>query len=282
MAKKVNILDLQNRKARGEIITMLTAYDYSSSSLVDAAEIDMILVGDSLGMVVLGYDSTVPVTMEEMLHHCKAVARGAERAFLVGDMPFMSYQASVSEAVRNAGRFLKEGGMDSVKLEGGQEMVPAIRAILDAGIPVLGHIGLTPQSQSKLGGYRVQGKTAAAAKKLLEDALVLETAGCFGIVLEAVPATVAQEISQRLRIPTIGIGAGAGCDGQVLVFHDLLGLYDRLQPRFVKQYAGLRQIIIDAFVAYREEVLSGSFPAAEHTYGMKAEEEEAFLHSLAE
>jgi len=282
MANKVNILDLQNRKARGEVITMLTAYDYSSASLVDAAAIDMILVGDSLGMVVLGYNSTVPVTMDEMLHHCKAVARGAERAFLVGDMPFMSYQAEVGEAVRNAGRFLKEGGMDSVKLEGGQEICPAITAILEAGIPVLGHIGLTPQSQSKLGGYRVQGKTAAAATRLLEDALVLEEAGCFGIVLEAVPAIVAQEISRRLRIPTIGIGAGAGCDGQVLVFHDLLGLYDRLQPRFVKQYADLRQTIINAFVIYREEVSVRSFPAAEHIYSMKAKEEDTFLRLLAE
>lgn len=282
MARKVNILDLQNKKTRGEVITMLTAYDYPSASLVDAAEIDMILVGDSLGMVILGYDSTVPVTMEEMLHHCKAVARGAERAFLVGDMPFMSYQAEAGEAVRNAGRFLKEGGMDSVKLEGGQEMVPAIKAILKAGIPVLGHIGLTPQSQSKLGGYRVQGKTAAAAKTLLENALALEEAGCFAIVLEAVPATVAQAISQRVRIPTIGIGAGAGCDGQVLVFHDLLGLYDRLQPRFVKEYAGLRQTIIDAFVTFREEVRARSFPAAEHTYSMKAEDEDAFLRSLTE
>jgi 3-methyl-2-oxobutanoate hydroxymethyltransferase len=282
MANKVNILDLQNKKDRGEVITMLTAYDYPSASMVDAAAIDMILVGDSLGMVVLGYDSTVPVTMEEMLHHCKAVSRGAERAFLVGDMPFMSYQVEVGEAVRNAGRFLKEGGMDSVKLEGGQEICPAITAILEAGIPVLGHIGLTPQSQSKLGGYRVQGRTAVAAKRLLEDALALQEAGCFGIVLEAVPAIVAQEISRRLRIPTIGIGAGAGCDGQVLVFHDLLGLYDRLQPRFVKQYVSLRQTIIDAFVAFGEEVCARSFPTAEHIYGMKAEEEDAFLRSLAE
>lgn len=282
MAKKVSILDLQNKKNRRAPITMLTAYDYPSASLVDAAMIDMILVGDSLGMVILGYDSTVPVTMEEMLHHCKAAARGTERAFLVGDMPFMSYQADINDAVRNAGRFLKEAGMDSVKLEGGQEMTPTIKAIIAAGIPVLGHIGLTPQSQSKLGGYRVQGRTAAAAKKLLEDALALQEIGCFGIVLEAVPAVVAREISHRLHIPTIGIGAGAGCDGQVLVFHDLLGLYDRLQPRFVKEYADLRQSIIDAFAAYRHEVDNRTFPAQEHTYGMKAEEEEAFLRWLAE
>ena len=282
MTKKVNILDLLDKKNKGEAITMLTAYDYSSASLVDAAGIDMILVGDSLGMVVLGYDSTVPVTMEEMLHHCKAVARGAKQAFLVGDMPFMSYQADVSEAVRNAGRFLKEAGMDSVKLEGGREVAPSIEAIIAAGIPVLGHIGLTPQSQSKLGGYWVQGRTAAAAKTLLEDALALQEAGCFGIVLEAIPTIVAEAISHRLRIPTIGIGAGAGCDGQVLVYHDLLGLYDRLQPRFVKQYASLRQTIVDAFVTYHDEVRNGKFPAAEHTYGMKAEEKEAFLQSLEE
>jgi 3-methyl-2-oxobutanoate hydroxymethyltransferase len=282
MAKKVTILDLQDKKSAGNPITMLTAYDYSSASLVDAAEIDVILVGDSLGMVVLGYESTVPVTMEEMLHHCKAVARGAKHAFLVGDMPFMSYQAAVGEAVHNAGRFLKEAGMDSVKLEGGKEMLPAIEAINAAGIPVLGHIGLTPQSQSKLGGYRVQGRTAAAAMGLLEDALALEKAGCFGLVLEAVPAVVAQEISRRVAIPTIGIGAGAGCDGQVLVYHDLLGLYDRLQPRFVKEYASLRQVIVEAFFSFRTEVGSRDFPAAEHTYGMKAEEEAAFLRALAE
>jgi 3-methyl-2-oxobutanoate hydroxymethyltransferase len=280
--RKVNILDLQTMADNGEPITMLTAYDYSSASLVDAAEIDMILVGDSLGMVVLGYDSTVPVSMEEMIHHCKAVARGAKHAFLVGDMPFMSYQVEISDAVRNAGRFLKEAGMDSVKLEGGQEIVPTIEAILAAGIPVMGHIGLTPQSQSKLGGYRVQGRTAASALKLLDDALALEAAGCFSIVLEAVPATVAQVISRRLHIPTIGIGAGAACDGQVLVFHDLLGLYDRLQPRFVKEYASLRQTIIDAFIAYSQDVRASRFPAEEHTYAMKAEEEAAFMGLLVD
>ncbi len=280
MGKKVTILDLQNKKNDGQPITMLTAYDYPTAQLVDAAEIDTILVGDSLGMVVLGFKNTVPVTMAEMLHHCQAVARGAERAFLIGDMPFMSYQAGIGEAVRNAGRFMKEGGMDSVKLEGGQEMVPVIKAIVTAGIPILGHIGLTPQSQSKLGGYRVQGRTAGAAIALLEDALALQDAGCFGIVLEAVPAVVAAEISKRIEIPTIGIGAGANCDGQVLVLHDLLGLYDRLQPRFVKQYASLRQTIIDAFRAFREEVDQRTFPAQEHTYAMKAEEEQAFLNCL--
>ncbi len=280
LKRKINILDLQKKKNLGEPITMLTAYDYSSASLVDAAGIDMILVGDSLGMVVLGYENTVPVTMEEMLHHAKAAARGTIHAFLVGDMPFMSYQADIADAVRNAGRFMKEAGMDSVKLEGGQEVTPAIKAIIDAGIPVLGHIGLTPQSQSKLGGYRIQGKTAASAKKLLSDALALEDAGCFGVVLEAVPAVVAGAISQRLQIPTIGIGAGNACDGQVLVFHDVLGLYDQLQPRFVRRFADLRQQILEAFTLYRDEVISKHFPDDTHTYPMNEEEEAAFIKEL--
>lgn len=278
--KKVTVLDLQRKKEQAEPITMLTAYDYPSALLVDAAGIDTILVGDSLGMVVLGYDTTVPVTMEEMLHHCRAVARGAQAAFLIGDMPFMSFQAEVAEAVRNAGRFLKEGGMEAVKLEGGQEIVPTVEAIVNAGIPVLGHIGLTPQSQSKLGGFRVQGKTAAAAQKLLDDALALEAAGCFAIVLEAVPAAVAQAISERLTIPTIGIGAGVGCDGQVLVFHDLLGLFDRYMPRFVKKYAEVGQVVRDALVAYREDVVARRFPGSDHTYPMSGDEEAAFLDGL--
>ncbi len=275
--ERVNILDLQIKKEAQEPITMLTAYDYPSAQLVDAAGIDMILVGDSLGMVVLGYESTVPVTMEEMLHHCRAVARGANHAFLVGDMPFMSYQADRSAAISNAGRFLKEGNMDCVKMEGGREIAPTIRAIVAAGVPVQGHIGLTPQSQSKLGGYRVQGRTAASAAKLLADALALQEAGCFSIVLEAVPAAAAELISRRLRIPTIGIGAGAGCDGQVLVFHDVLGLYDTRLPRFVKQYADLRQTIIQAFTTYAEDVKTRQFPAEEHLYKMNAGEEALFL-----
>ncbi len=280
--KKVTILDLQRKKDNKQPITMLTAYDFTGATLVDKAEIDVILVGDSLGMVMLGYDSTVPVTMAEMLHHCRAVARGTQLAFTVGDMPFLSYQADMAEAVRNAGLFLKEGGMDSVKLEGGREMVPVIEAISRAGIPVMGHIGLTPQSQSKLGGYRVQGKTAVSAHNLLQDALALEAAGCFSLVLEAVPEPVAAAISQKLAIPTIGIGAGAGCDGQVLVYHDLLGLFDRLQPRFVKQYANLGQAALEAFVAFREDVVNGRFPAAEHTYPMPEEEEAEFRRMIAE
>ncbi len=278
---KVSILDLQKKKAAGEPITMLTAYDYPSAELVSAAGIDMILVGDSLGMVVLGYDSTVPVTMEEMLHHCRAVARGGKNSFLVGDMPFMSHQADISEAVRNAGRFLKEGGMDSVKLEGGLEATSTISAIVKAGIPVLGHIGLTPQSISKLGGYRVQGRTSEAAEKLIGDAMALQDAGCFGMVLEAVPSVVAEAISSKLHIPTIGIGAGAGCDGQVLVYHDVLGLYERVQPRFVKNYANLREPIIEAFRAYAHEVRTRQFPAEEHTYAMKAGEKALFLDDRA-
>lgn len=270
--RKVTILDLQRKKASNQPITMLTAYDFTGALLVDKAEIDVILVGDSLGMVMLGYDNTVPVTMAEMLHHCRAVARGTQFAFTVGDMPFLSYQTDSAEAVRNAGLFLKEGRMDAVKLEGGREVVPRIEAILRAGIPVMGHIGLTPQSQSKLGGYRIQGKTADSAYNLLQDALALESAGCFSLVLEAVPAPVAEIISQRLSIPTIGIGAGAACDGQVLVFHDLLGLFDRLQPRFVKQYANLGRIIFEAFAAFREDVLNGRFPAEEHEYPIAEDE----------
>lgn len=260
---------------------MLTAYDYTGALLVDMAEIDMILVGDSLGMVMMGLESTVPVTMDEMLHHCRAVARGAIYAHLVGDLPFLSYQVDKFDAIRNAGRLLKEGNMDSVKLEGGREVAETVRAIVDAGIPVMGHIGLTPQSVSKLGGFKTQGRTAVAARRLVDDALALEEVGCYAIVLEAVPAPVAAAITERLRIPTIGIGAGPDCDGQVLVFHDVLGLYDKVQPRFVKQYAKLQQLIIDAFVTYREDVVNHRFPDEEHSFAMNAEELEAFHQSLA-
>jgi 3-methyl-2-oxobutanoate hydroxymethyltransferase len=261
---------------------MLTAYDYSSALLEDRAGVDIILVGDSLAMVMLGLENTLPVTMEEMLHHCRAVARGATYAFLVGDMPFMSYQADVKEAVHNAGRFLKEGAMESVKLEGGREVAPTVTAIVDAGIPVMGHIGLTPQSASKLGGYRVQGKTAADARRLLEDALILEEAGCYSIVLEAIPEKVSEAISRHLTIPTIGIGAGKLCDGQVLVYHDLVGLFDRFQPKFVKQYAEAGKLISQALEAFIDEVENGSFPAREHTYDMPESELAAFLRGLEE
>ncbi len=280
--KKVTVRTLRAKKRRGEPITMLTAYDYPSALAVDSAGTDIILVGDSLGMVVLGYDTTLPVTMEDMLHHCKAVARGAKYALLVGDMPFMSYQVSVEEAVRNAGRFLQEAGMDAVKLEGGRERLETIRAIIAAGIPVMGHIGLTPQSVHQLGGFRAQGKTAAAAKRLVEDALALQEAGVFSIVLESVPGKLAALISQKLEVPTIGIGAGVGCDGQVLVFHDVLGLFDRFTPRFVKQYAHLHTVIAEALRAYNDDVVARRFPGPEHTVEMKPEEWEALEKMLQE
>lgn len=278
--KKITTLTLHEKKARDEIITMLTAYDYPTALAMDRAGIDVILVGDSLGMVVLGYETTLPVTMDEMLHHCRAVKRGAQFAMLVGDMPFMSYQVSVEEAVRNAGRFLQEAGMDSVKLEGGREVAEAVRAIANAGIPVMGHLGLTPQSVHKLGGFRAQGRTAQAARRIVEDAHALEEAGCYAIVLEAVPERVAEVISKRLSIPTIGIGAGAGCDGQVLVTHDLLGLFDRFTPKFVKRYATLHAEMARAFAQYKADVESRAFPSAEHTYPMDDKEFELFMQEL--
>ena len=280
LRRKMTIPRLWVKKSKQAPITMVTAYDYSSALLVDRAEMDMILVGDSLGMVMMGLDSTNPVTMEVMLHHCRMVARGASSAFLVGDMPFMSYQVSVAEAVRNAGRFLQEAGMEAVKLEGGQVVVDRIEAIVAAGIPVMGHIGLTPQSVTSLGGYKVQGKTAVSAHKLWQDAQALQEAGCFSIVLEAVPAKIAAAISQRLQIPTIGIGAGAGCDGQVLVYHDMLGLFDKFRPKFVKQYANIGEEIQQGLEAYREEVEDGSFPAKEHSFAIPEAEFEEFLALL--
>ena len=279
--KKVTTLTYRQKKDRGEIITMLTAYDYPTAMAMDKAGVDSILVGDSLAMVVLGYENTLPVTMEEMLHHCRAVARGAKAALLVGDMPFMSYQVSVEEAVRNAGRFLAQGGMDAVKLEGGRERADAIRAITGAGIPVMGHIGLTPQSIHQLGGFRAQGKTALAAKRLIEDAMILEEAGCFSIVLESVPARLADLISKKISIPTIGIGAGNGCDGQVLVTHDLLGLFDRFTPKFVKKYADFHREMQRAFADYIEDVETKRFPAPEHTVEMADEEWEGLLKEIA-
>jgi 3-methyl-2-oxobutanoate hydroxymethyltransferase len=278
--KKVTTLSLVRKKVQNQPITMLTAYDYATALAIDRAGIDSILVGDSLGMVVLGYENTLPVTMEDMIHHCQAVARGARYALLIGDMPFMSYQASVNEAVRNAGRFLKEGGMDAVKLEGGRDRLPAIEGIISAGIPVQGHLGLTPQSVHLLGGFRAQGKTAAAACKLIEDAHALQEAGCFSLVLETIPARLARLLSERLEIPTIGIGAGVGCDGQVLVTHDLLGLFDRFTPRFVKKYTDLHTEMGQAFVAYKADVESSTFPAEEHSIEMPEEEWEKFLGEL--
>ena len=270
-AKKVTIPDLLAKKKNGEKITMLTAYDYSLASCIDQAGLDLILVGDSLGMVVLGYNSTVPVTMEEMLHHCRAVRRGVRTAFLVGDMPFMSYNVSREEAIRHAGRFLKEAGCDAVKLEGGLEVTETVRAMVEAGIPVMAHIGLTPQTVSKLGGFRVQGKDSAAAGRLLDSALGLEAAGAFAVVMECIPDRLAGLITRSLHIPTIGIGAGADCDGQVLVTNDLLGLYEKFLPKFVKQYLRLYPQISEALQQYVREVKAGSFPGPEHSFSMKPE-----------
>jgi 3-methyl-2-oxobutanoate hydroxymethyltransferase len=278
--KKVTTQTFRAKKQHGEPITMLTAYDYPTALAMDRAGIDSILVGDSLGMVVLGYKTTLPVTMEEMLHHCKAVSRGAQVALLIGDMPFMSYQVSTQEAVRNAGRFLQEAGMDAVKLEGGRERVADIRAIVGAGIPVMGHLGLTPQSVHHLGGFRAQGKTTAAAKRMLEDALLLQEAGCFSMVLESIPGRLAAFMSTKLDIPTIGIGAGVGCDGQVLVTHDLIGLFDRFTPKFVKQYANTHAEMARAFSEYIADVESRSFPGDEHTVEMSIDEWETFFREV--
>ncbi|MDQ4074708.1 MAG: 3-methyl-2-oxobutanoate hydroxymethyltransferase [Chloroflexota bacterium] len=279
--KKITILDLQKKFEAGEPIAMITAYDYPSAILAEKAEVDIILVGDSLGMVVHGFETTLPVTMEMMLMHCAAVARGRSAAFLIGDMPFGSYEVSTEEAVRNATRFLQEGGVDAVKLEGGIEVADVVRAITRAGIPVQGHIGLTPQSVSKLGGFRVQGKSAASARRLLDDALALQEAGCFTIVLEAVPDRVAAAITERLSIPTIGIGAGPGCAGQVLVWHDMLGLFDRFLPKFARRFENAGEAIQRGLAAYVEQVRNRAFPASENSFTIEDEEWEAFQQGLA-
>lgn len=280
--KKVTIQHIQAMKTRHEVISMLTAYDYPTALVMDQAGLDIILVGDSLGMVVLGYESTLQVTMEEMIHHCRAVARGAKYALLVGDMPFMSYQISTTEAIRNAGRFLQEGGMNAIKLEGGSERAETIRAIVGTGIPVMGHLGLTPQSVHQLGGYRPQGRDAEAAYRLVEDALVLQEAGCFSLVLESIPGKLAELVSQRLDIPTLGIGAGLGCDGQVLVTHDLLGIFERFTPKFVKRYANLAGEMRAAFRDFKTEVKDRKFPGVEHTVVMNDEEWEKLEEKLTQ
>ena len=279
-SKKITTRTFRLKKQRKEQLTMLTAYDYLTARAIDQAGIDSILVGDSLGMVILGYENTIPVTMEDMLHHCKAVSRGASQALLIGDMPFMSYQISTEDAVRNAGRFLQEAGMDAVKLEGGRERLPAVRAIIGSGIPVLAHLGLTPQSVHQLGGFHAQGKTALDAITIVEDALLLEEAGCFGLVLEAVPDKIAEFISQKLQIPVIGIGAGPGCDGQVLVVHDMLGLFDKFTPKFVKQYTVLHQDINQALKAYKTDVQQGLFPSREHSFTISEDEWIDFLEKM--
>lgn len=279
---KVTVRTLQAKRDRAEPITMLTAYDFPTARIVDQAGVDSILVGDSLAMVVLGHENTLSVTMDEMLHHAKAVRRGARAALLIGDLPFMSYQASVEDAVRNAGRFVQEAGMEAVKLEGGRAVVPQVQAILRAGIPVLGHVGLTPQSVHVLGGWRVQGRTADAAVRLLEEARALEDAGCFAIVLESVPDRLASYVTEQLAIPTIGIGAGAGTSGQVLVLHDLAGLFDRFTPKFAKRYAQLGPALAEAVGAYRDEVIDLAFPAPEHTFRIADDEWQAFLERVAD
>ena len=265
---RVTIDDLLEMKRRGEKIPMLTAYDYTSAQLLEAAGIPLVLVGDSLGQVVLGYDSTLPVTMEDMLHHVKAVVRGTRKAHVVGDMPFMSYQADTSDAVRNAGRMLQEGGAQSVKLEGGQQMAGTVVRIVQSGIPVMGHIGLTPQAVNQLGGYKVQGKSIASAVQLMEDARALEEAGAYAIVLEGVPAPLASMITDRLAVPTIGIGAGVGCDGQVQVLHDFLGLYTDFVPKHARRYAELGEAIKSAAAEYIADVREGAFPTEKQSYKM--------------
>lgn len=271
MNKKLTIADIIAMKQNGEKITVLTAYDAGFAAYLDQCGIDMVLVGDSLGMVILGYESTVPVTMEEMLHHCRAARKGCKRALLVGDMPFLSFQADIRDAVYNAGRFLKEAGCDAVKLEGGEEVCDTVRAMVRAGIPVMGHIGLTPQTASQLGGYKVQGRDRDSAKKVIRDAKALEDAGVFAVVLECIPDKLASVITASIRIPTIGIGAGSDCDGQVLVTHDLLGLFEKHVPRFVKAYANLSPQIRDAVTAFRDEVKNSVFPGPEHGYSMQVE-----------
>lgn len=265
---KNTVSTFREQKAKGEKISMLTAYDYSTAKLMDEAGINGILVGDSLGMVVLGYEDTLPVTMEDMIHHTAAVCRGAKNTLVVGDMPFMSYQVSVEEAVYNAGRLMKEGRCQAVKLEGGASVCPQIRAITNASIPVMAHIGLTPQSINAFGGFKVQGKSEEAAKKLLEDAKAVEEAGAFAVVLECVPAKLAELISKSISIPTIGIGAGAGCDGQILVYQDMLGLFSDFTPKFVKRYANVGEMMTQAFRDYIADVQEGSFPAPEHTFAI--------------
>jgi 3-methyl-2-oxobutanoate hydroxymethyltransferase len=274
---RVSINAVKEMKSKNEKILMLTAYDYSTAKLVDEAGIPLILVGDSLGMVILGYDSTIPVTIDEMIHHTKAVVRGTKQAMVIGDMPFMTYQISPADALRNAARFMQEGGAQAIKLEGGVNVAETVKRIVDCGIPVMGHIGLTPQSVHQLGGHRVQGKTPEAAERLLKDAQALEQAGAFAVVLELVPAPLSKLISQKLSIPTIGIGAGPDCDGQVQVISDLLGLFSDFVPKHAKQYAKLAGSIKTALGDYMAEVKAGRFPTAENSSTM----DESLLEDLA-
>lgn len=268
---KNTVTTFKDAKAKGQKISMLTAYDYSTAKLMDEAGINGILVGDSLGMVMLGYEDTLSVTMEDMIHHTAAVARGAKNALIVGDMPFMSYQTSVYDAVYNAGRLMKEGRCQAVKLEGGASVCPQIKAITEAAIPVMAHIGLTPQSVNAFGGFKVQGKSEEAARRLLEEAKAVEAAGAFAVVLECVPAKLAEIITRSVNIPTIGIGAGPGCDGQILVYQDMLAMYSDMKPKFVKQFAQVGQLMKEGFTAYMKETEEGTFPAEEHTFKISDE-----------
>lgn len=272
MKKKFTIPQFLELKKEQKRFSVITAYDYPFASMVNASDIEMILVGDSLGMVVLGYDSTVPVTMEDMIHHTKAVVRGAKETFVVADLPFGSYNTGINAAVANANRLLKEAGADAVKLEGGAGIVPVVAEMVKGGIPVVGHIGLTPQTATQLGGFKVQGKSVEDARQLIDDALQLEQAGIFALTLECIPTPVAKLITDKLTIPTIGIGAGVECDSQVLVIHDALGLYDRFTPKFVKQYAQLNAPIMAAINQYAAEVKAGTFPGPEYSFGMKEDE----------
>lgn len=278
--KKVLVADLWKMKGEGKKITMITAYTYPEALVVDEAGIDIVLVGDSLGMVELGYEDTVPVTMEEMLHHTKAVMRGVKRAHVVGDMPFMSYNISIEQAVTNAGLLYKDGGSDSIKFEGGRDFAPVAEAIHRAGIPVFGHIGLTPQTAALLGGFKVQGKSIDAAKAVVDDALALEDAGAFALILEAIPQQLAKIITEKVKIPTIGIGGGAHCDGQVLVFHDMLGLFKRFTPKFVKVYAQLYDREVTAVKEFVDDVRGEKFPGEEHSFNMKEESVEELKKAL--
>ena len=265
---RITVRNIAEMKRRREKIPMITAYDYTTATIADAAEIPIILVGDSLGMVVLGYESTIPVTLDDMIHHVKMVARGSKNALIVADLPFMTYQIDPAQALTNAARLMQEGGAHTVKLEGGENVAPIVQRIVECDIPVMGHIGVTPQSVNALGGYRVRGRNPREASQLLADALALEAAGAYAVVLELVPAPLSQLISQRLTIPTIGIGAGAGCDGQVQVLHDMLGLFTDFVPKHAKQYVNLAQVIKDAFSQYSQEVKDGSFPTEKESFAM--------------
>ena len=271
MSRQVTIQDVKNAKTEGRKLVMITAYDYPFGLMADEAGVDIVLVGDSLGMVVLGLDGTVAVTMEDMIHHIQAVMRGCKHPLVVGDMPFMSYNTSIRDAIINAGRLMKEGGCDSIKLEGGVDFASTVEDIVKAGIPVQGHIGLTPQTASALGGFKMQGKDAAAAKKIIDDAKALEDAGVFSMIIEAVPAPLAQLVAQAVRVPVIGIGAGPDVDGQVLVTHDMIGLFDKFIPKFVKQYTKIRPIILEALKAYGDEVREAIFPGPEQSFSMPEE-----------